>query len=126
MGNFLNLRGSMPETVLQTTALTRVYRVGRANVTALGGIDFAVHAGETLAIMGPSGCGKSTLLNLLGGLDRPTSGHIRVGGRELGGLSARELALLRRRDVGFVFQAHNLLATLTAVENVALPLVLNG
>src|SRR6202171_869305 len=106
MGNFLNLRGSMPETVLQTTALTRVYRVGRANVTALGGIDFAVHKGEFVAIMGPSGCGKSTLLNLLGGLDQPTRGQVLLDGDSLGGYSEEQLAALRRKKMGFIFQRH--------------------
>src|SRR4030088_2961867 len=126
MGNFLNLRGSMPETVLQTTALTRVYRVGRANVTALGGVDFAVHRGEFVAIMGPSGCGKSTLLNLLGGLDCPTSGRVQLNGRDLADLNDEEMAALRRATVGFVFQRHDLLPFLTAQENIEFPLLLNG
>src|ERR1700738_5260183 len=126
MGNFLNLRGSMPETVLQTTALTRVYRVGRANVTALGGIDFAVHKGEFVAIMGPSGCGKSTLLNLLGGLDRPTAGRVRLDGEDLAAYDEEQLASLRRKKLGFIFQRHDLFPVLTARENVEFPLLLAG
>ena len=116
----------MPETVLQTTALTRVYRVGRANVTALGGIDFAVHKGEFVAIMGPSGCGKSTLLNLLGGLDRPTSGRIQLDERDLTDLNDEKMAALRRATFGFVFQRYDLLPFLTAQENIEFPLLLNG
>jgi putative ABC transport system ATP-binding protein len=116
----------MPEIVLQTTAITRVYRVGRANVTALGGVDFAVHRGEFVAIMGPSGCGKSTLLNLLGGLDCPTSGRVQLNGRDLADLNDEEMAALRRATVGFVFQRHDLLPFLTAQENIEFPLLLNG
>src|SRR4029078_10182249 len=81
---------------------------------------------EFLAIMGPSGCGKSTLLHVLGGIDPPTAGHVLLGGADLGGLSDNERSLIRRRRLGFVFQKMNLLPTLSAVENVALPLRIDG
>jgi len=104
----------------------KVFGTGHVAVTALHPTDLVVAAGELVAIMGPSGSGKSTLLSLVGGLDRPTSGHVVVEGRDLGGLDATGLAILRRRTVGYVFQDLNLLAGLTAVENVSLPLELDG
>jgi ABC-type lipoprotein export system ATPase subunit len=111
------------KTVLEATGLTKTYPGG---VKALRGVSLAVGSGESLAVVGPSGCGKSTLLNLLGALDRPSSGSLTLGGRALTELDARNLVLLRRREIGFVFQSHNLIGTLTAAENVALPLVLDG
>ncbi len=111
------------DVVVVASGLTRRYPGG---VEALRGVDLTVGAGERLAIMGPSGCGKSTLLHLLGGLDRPTTGAVTLDGRPLSTLAGAALALRRRREIGFVFQAHNLLAALTATENVALPLVLDG
>ncbi len=98
----------------------------RRGVAALRGISIEVDAGDTVAVMGPSGCGKSTLLHLIGAMDRPTSGDVRLDGRCIGDLSDTELAELRRRDLGFVFQFFNLLPSLTVRENVALPLVLEG
>jgi ABC-type lipoprotein export system ATPase subunit len=109
--------------VLVAVGLTRRYPGG---VEALRGVDLTVGAGECLAIMGPSGCGKSTLLHLLGGLDRPTAGVVTLAGRPLSTLAGGALALRRRREIGVIFQAHNLLAALTVTENVALPLVLDG
>jgi len=109
--------------VLTASGLARRYPGG---VQALRGIDLTVAAGESLAIMGPSGCGKSTLLQLLGGLDRPTAGTVTLSGSPLSTLSGAALARRRRREIGFIFQAHNLLSTLTAAENVALPLILDG
>jgi peptide/nickel transport system ATP-binding protein len=108
--------------VLAASGLARRY----PGVQALRGIDLTVAAGESLAIMGPSGCGKSTLLHLLGGLDRPTAGTVTLSGSPLSTLRGAALARRRRREIGFVFQAHNLLSTLTAAENVALPLILDG
>jgi len=100
--------------------------VGDVRVVALEGITLDVRAGEALAITGPSGSGKSTLLNLIGGLDRPTSGTVLVDGRDLGQLGSRELAAYRATTVGFVFQSFRLLPYLGALENVALPLMLVG
>ncbi|HET6850164.1 MAG TPA: ABC transporter ATP-binding protein [Gaiellales bacterium] len=114
------------EAVVRARDLIKVYGEGRASVRALDGVDLDVAHGEFSAIMGPSGSGKSTLLHMLGGLDAPTSGSVRIGGVELGGLGDRELTLLRRRRMGFIFQFFNLLPTLTAEENVAFPLLLAG
>jgi len=114
------------DVVLRMTGVTRVHGYGDTAVTALAAVDLEVRRGELVAITGRSGAGKSTLLNLAGGLDRPTSGHVEVEGTDLAELSARGLALVRRRSVGVVFQQHNLLPTLTAAENVALPLELDG
>ena len=116
----------MPEIVLQTQNLKREYRVGRETVTALGGIDIAIEQGEFVAIMGPSGCGKSTLLNLLGGLDQPSAGTVRVDGHNLADYNEEQLASLRRDKLGFIFQRHDLFPVLTARENVEFPMLLHG
>jgi ABC-type lipoprotein export system ATPase subunit len=100
---------------------------GRAEpVVALDGVDLDVPAGQFLAVLGPSGGGKSTLLHMLGGIDRPTSGEVTVGGRTLGGMIEKDLTLYRRRDVGMIFQFFNLLPHLTVGENVELPRLLDG
>ncbi|GAA3742321.1 ABC transporter ATP-binding protein [Micromonospora maritima] len=112
--------------VLELRAVHRTHGGGEAAVYALRGVSLTVAAGEMVAVMGPSGSGKSTLLALAGGLDRPTDGEVLVEGEALGGLTPRELARLRRRRIGYVFQDLNLLGSLTAVENVALPLELDG
>jgi putative ABC transport system ATP-binding protein len=112
--------------MLELDQVTRVYGSGRAQVRALDGVSLRVARGELVAVMGPSGSGKSTLLNLAGGLDRPTAGRVVVDGSDLGALDRRGLAALRRRRVGYVFQDLNLLPGLTAAENVALPLELDG
>jgi len=112
--------------VLELRAVVRVHGQGATAVHALRGVSLSVAPGEFVAVMGPSGSGKSTLLNLAGGLDSPTSGHVIVEGSVLGQLSRRELATVRRRRVGYVFQDLNLLPSLTAAENVALPLELDG
>jgi putative ABC transport system ATP-binding protein len=104
--------------------VSKVYRRGGQDLVVLDGLDLDVAAGEFLALMGPSGSGKSTILNLLGGLDRPDSGTIEVGGVDLGSLSRDDLAAWRGRTVGFIFQAFNLIPVLTALENVELPLLL--
>jgi putative ABC transport system ATP-binding protein len=112
--------------IVELRDVHRVHGGGETAVHALRGVSLSVGAGELVAVMGPSGSGKSTLLNLCGGLDRPTRGEVVVEGWVLGTLSNRRLATVRRRRVGYVFQELNLLPSLTAVENVALPLELDG
>ncbi len=113
-------------TAIEGRDLHRRYAQGDGEVHALRGVDIAVEPGEFVAVMGPSGSGKSTLLHLLGGLDVPDCGTVTVDGRDLAGLSEPELALVRRRRIGFVLQFANLLPTLTAAENVGFPLMLDG
>ncbi len=112
--------------VIRVEDLGRTYRMGDVEVPALRGLHFAIPEGQMVAIMGPSGSGKSTLLNLLGCLDRPTSGQYYLGGEEVGRKSDDALADVRNRRIGFVFQNYNLLPQLTALENVELPLVYRG
>jgi len=112
--------------LLEAVGLRKRYAMGEVSVEALRGVDFVVKRGEFVAIMGPSGSGKSTLLHLLGGLDDPTDGEVLLAGQPLAQLSDDRLTLIRRRQVGFVFQFFNLLPTLTAAENVALPLLIDG
>ncbi|WP_181805090.1 ABC transporter ATP-binding protein [Streptomyces shenzhenensis] len=112
--------------VLQTRDLLRTHGRGESLVHAVDGVDLDVQAGQMLAVMGPSGCGKSTLLHLLGGLERPTDGEVWLDGRRIDALSERALAQLRRRSVGFVFQAFHLVEELSAAENVELPVLLAG
>jgi putative ABC transport system ATP-binding protein len=112
--------------ILALREVHRVHGSGETAVHALRGVTLTVDEGELVAVMGPSGSGKSTLLNLAGGLDRPTRGEVAVDGTVLGRCNRRALAALRRRRVGYVFQDLNLLPSLTAAENVALPLELDG
>ena len=112
--------------MLRARGLRKEYGKGEGLVRAVDEVDLDVAAGETLAVMGPSGCGKSTLLHLLGGLDRPSDGEIRLAGRRVDQLGEKALARLRRDAVGFVFQAFHLMDELTAVENVELPALLAG
>jgi putative ABC transport system ATP-binding protein len=112
--------------VVRFEQVTRVHGTGRGQVTALNGVSLTVAPGELVAVMGPSGSGKSTLLTLAGGLDHPTSGRVVVDGEDLAVLGPRDLARLRRRAIGYVFQELNLLPQLTAAENVMLPLELDG
>jgi putative ABC transport system ATP-binding protein len=108
--------------LIRAEDLHRDYQMGQTTVHALDGVDLTVEEGEFLSILGPSGSGKSTLLHLLGGLERPTKGRIWVGGREVTALDENQLAAYRRQEVGFVFQAFNLVSTMTALQNVAFPM----
>jgi putative ABC transport system ATP-binding protein len=116
----------MTDTVLRLIGVTQQYGSGATAVSALSGVDFEVRQGELVAVMGPSGSGKSTLLSIAGGLAIPTSGEVVIEGAYLSEQSAKQLAQLRRRSLGFVFQDFNLIPTLTALENVTLPLELDG
>ena len=111
---------------LELRQVSKTYGEGPSEVHALRGVSLSVEAGELVAIMGPSGSGKSTLLTIAGSLEEPSTGEVFIGGVPLSGLSRKERARLRRRTVGFVFQDFNLLAGMTAVENVAVPLELDG
>ena len=111
---------------VRTEKLTKIYRQDSIAVTALQDVDLEIAAGEFLALVGPSGSGKSTLLNLLGGLDRPTSGRMWVADEELGAMSRHALAELRLRKIGFVFQEYNLIPVLSALENVEYVMLLQG
>ncbi|MFN8470990.1 MAG: ABC transporter ATP-binding protein [Anaerolineae bacterium] len=112
--------------LLDVENLTKVYGKGETAVTALSHVSLSVDAGQFVAVMGPSGCGKSTLLHLVGGLDRPTDGQVIIEGVPLSKLSDEDLTRLRRRKIGFVFQFFNLIPVLTATENAALPITLDG
>src|SRR5512136_579628 len=112
--------------LIQTENLTKVYGSGETAVTALDHVNFKVESGEFVAVMGPSGCGKSTLLHLLGGLDRPSEGSVSIEGSSIADMKDDDLARLRRRKIGFVFQFFNLIPVLDALENASLPVTLDG
>jgi putative ABC transport system ATP-binding protein len=112
--------------ILEAQALKKTYTMGEHEVKALAGVDFFVEKGEFVAIMGPSGSGKSTLLHLLGGLDRPSDGEVTLAGQRFSILNDKEATLVRRHNIGFIFQFFNLLPTLSTDENVALPLLIDG
>lgn len=115
-----------PATIIEARDVRKEYATGILNVQALKGVNLQITRGEVVAIMGPSGCGKTTLLNCLSGLDAVTSGTIRIAGRDLRGLSDRELTDFRAREMGFIFQTYNLLPVLNGLENVELPLLVSG
>lgn len=117
---------SPADVVVSATAVTKRFGEGSSAVDALRGVDIAFERGSFTAIMGPSGSGKSTLLHILAGLDQPTSGSVMIAGTRLDALNDRDLTLLRRRAVGFIFQSYNLLPVLTAQENITLPLRIGG
>ncbi len=116
-------RGSL---VIDIKEVTKLYRMGEETVHALRGVALQVHSNEYLAIMGPSGSGKSTLMNMLGCLDTPTSGHYQFNGKDVSSMSDDELAAIRNREIGFVFQTFNLLPRSTSLHNVELPLIYAG
>jgi putative ABC transport system ATP-binding protein len=111
---------------VEAVDVRRTYELGGVSVPALRGVSVRIEPGDFIAILGPSGSGKSTLMHLLGGLDRPTAGRLLIGGRDIAGLGPADLAALRNRTVGFVFQAFHLLPRTSAVDNVALPLIYRG
>jgi putative ABC transport system ATP-binding protein len=111
---------------IKLTGIRKVYKIGGEELAALDGIDLSIHQGEFAALMGPSGSGKSTLMNILGCLDRPSTGSYLLDGEEVAGLSDDKLALTRNKKIGFVFQNFNLLSRISALDNVALPLVYAG
>lgn len=114
------------ENVIQVRNLYKIYRMGESKVHALDGVDFDIHRGEFCAITGPSGSGKSTLLNMLAGLEHPTKGEIIIAGKHIEKLNEKQLVSFRREKVGFIFQSYNLIGTMNALENVALPLSFRG
>lgn len=112
--------------ILESDALCKVYGSGESRVEALQEVSIAIEDGDFIAIIGTSGSGKSTLLNLLGGLDRPTSGSVKVSGKDIFSMSDEELTIFRRRNIGFVFQNYNLVPILNVYENIVLPIELDG
>jgi putative ABC transport system ATP-binding protein len=115
----------MNDSLIEVENLTKVYGTGDTQIRALDGVDLSVASGEFIAVMGPSGSGKSTLMNILGCLDRPTSGVYRLDGQDVSQLKVNDLAAVRNRKLGFIFQSFNLLPRLNALENTALPLLYN-
>lgn len=113
-------------TVVDISNLYKTYKLGTLSVEVLKDISFTIDNGEFVSIMGPSGSGKSTLLYLIGGLDKPTSGSVKINGKELSVMKDRDESLMRRRDIGFVFQFYNLIPNLNVEENVMLPILLDG
>ena len=112
--------------LIELTNVAKDYLDGKTVVRALRGVDFTAHEGEFAAIAGPSGSGKTTMLNLIGGLDAPTAGTVRVGDRDISAMSSRALSDMRREEIGFIFQAYNLVPVLTALENVEFIMMLQG
>ncbi len=118
--------GEDSEIIIEVNGLYKYYKAGNEYVHALDGVDFTIKRGEFCAIIGPSGSGKSTLLNMLAGLEKPTKGEIIIAGKHIEKLSENQLVAFRRENVGFIFQSYNLLQTMNALDNVALPLMFRG
>ena len=114
------------KSIIEVKDLNKSYQVGEEKVTILKNFNFTVQSGDFLSIMGPSGCGKSTLLYFLGGLDKPREGSVLINGHDLSNMKEKELSVMRRRQVGFMFQFYNLVANLTVEDNIMLPLILDG
>src|SRR5216117_683622 len=114
------------KTLLETVDLRKTYQVGKIDVEALRGVNLRIREGELAAIMGPSGCGKSTLMHVLGAMTKPTSGQVRIGGRDISTLGDAQLTEIRRKKIGFVFQKFNLLPTLTARANIEVAQHIHG
>ena len=112
--------------VVTITGVKKLYKMGSETVAALNGVDLRIDEGEFVALMGPSGSGKSTLLNMIAGLEKPTSGTVVLNGTHIEKMNERKLAVFRQKNLGFVFQSYNLLPTMTAQENVAMPLMFSG
>jgi putative ABC transport system ATP-binding protein len=119
-------RGAYMETMIEAKSLNKTFKLGSLDVEVLKDINLTIDSGEFVSIMGPSGSGKSTLLYLIGGLDKPTSGSVKIKGSELSEMKDREQSIMRRRDIGFVFQFYNLIPNLDVEENVMLPVLLDG
>jgi putative ABC transport system ATP-binding protein len=117
---------SNSHSVVRVSGVTKVFKLRRHNVEALRGVDLEIHAGEYLSIMGPSGSGKTTLFNMIGGLDKPSSGKVFIDEVDVAQLDAYELAWLRCRKIGYIFQTFNLIQVMTALENVTLPMIFAG
>jgi len=116
----------MTEPILKASKLVKIYgeSSGEGSTKAIDGVDLSINKGEFIAIMGPSGSGKTTLLHMLSGIDKPTSGEVEISGRQIGSMNGEELAVFRRKQLGFVFQEFNLLDSLTVRENIMVPMVL--
>jgi len=114
------------DVVIEAVGLCKTFNLGELEVEVLDNINLNIHKGDFVSIMGPSGSGKSTLLYLLGGLDKPSSGSIKINGKELSNMKDKEASIMRRRDVGFVFQFYNLIPNLDVEENIMLPILLDG
>lgn len=112
--------------IIETFKLYKTFKLGEVEVEVLKGIDLTINAGEFVSIMGPSGSGKSTLLYLMGGLDKPSSGQVRIKGKDIAVLKDNEISILRRRTLGFVFQFYNLVPNLNVEDNIMLPVLLDG
>jgi putative ABC transport system ATP-binding protein len=122
----LNKNIELSSEIIQTENLNKIYKLGTESVEVLKDINVTIRKGEFVSIMGPSGSGKSTLLYLLGGLDKPTSGTVKIAGKELSVMKDKAKSIMRRRDVGFVFQFYNLIPNLDVEENIMLPILLDG
>ena len=120
------MRKIKKEVVIEVKDLRKVFRLGKEKVVAINKMDFEIHKGEICCILGTSGSGKSTLLNMMAGLEKPSKGYVKILGKEVTKMNEKKLAVFRQKHIGFIFQSYNLMAALTAIENVSLPLVFRG